>query len=155
MSAIGLDIGGANLKLAHSDGRCLSRPFPLWKHPDRLSSELAELLQELPPANTLSVTMTGELADCFQTKREGVRHILSSIQHVAGDREVRVWCTGGEFLDPGFASEYPLLVAAANWHALASWAGQLVPDGCALLVDIGTTTTDIIPLENGVPVSRG
>ncbi|HSG73208.1 MAG TPA: hydantoinase/oxoprolinase family protein, partial [Planctomycetaceae bacterium] len=72
-----------------------------------------------------------------------------------GDREVRVWCTSGEFLDPAFACEFPLLVAAANWHALASWAGQLVPDESALLVDIGTTTTDIIPLEHGLPVSRG
>lgn len=155
MSAIGLDIGGANLKLAHSDGRCLSRPFPLWKQPDLLPDVLEQLLRELPPADTLAITMTGELADCFATKREGVRHILSSIQSVADNREVRVWCTSGEFLDPDFACEYPLLVAAANWHALASWAGQLVPNGCALLVDIGTTTTDIIPLEHGVPVSRG
>ncbi|HSG72948.1 MAG TPA: hypothetical protein VLA12_21220, partial [Planctomycetaceae bacterium] len=78
MSVIGLDIGGANLKLAHSDGICLTRPFPLWKQPDLLPDALGQLLQELPPADTLAVTMTGELADCFTTKREGVRHILNS-----------------------------------------------------------------------------
>ena len=91
-------------------------------------------------------------------------------------------------------------VAAANWHALATWCGRMVLDqsesphtlkapltltlspedggegtreesqkrmanlaldsrlstlGSALLIDIGTTTTDIIPLVEGRPVARG
>jgi (4-(4-[2-(gamma-L-glutamylamino)ethyl]phenoxymethyl)furan-2-yl)methanamine synthase len=155
MSVIGMDIGGANLKLAHSDGECLTRPFALWKHPERLADTIREMTREFPAAPTLAVTMTGELADCFSTKREGVRHILNAVRAVAEERKVRVWCTGGEFLDSDFAEEYPLLVASANWHALARWVGRLVPQGAALMVDIGTTTTDLIPLDNGFPVSRG
>src|SRR5258708_819144 len=53
------------------------------------------------------------------------------------------------------ARKSPLQVAAANWLALATYAGRFVPEGPALLLDIGTTTTDIIPLFNGKPIPRG
>lgn len=157
MSVIGLDIGGANLKAAHIDGECLSRPFPLWKQPERLAEALEEFLQALPPANALAVTMTGELADCFPTKRDGVAAILDAVDAIREDRDVGIWSTGGEgeFVPSEFAREFPLLVAAANWHALASWFGRLSSAETALLIDIGTTTTDIIPLQKGRPVPSG
>jgi probable H4MPT-linked C1 transfer pathway protein len=46
-------------------------------------------------------------------------------------------------------------VASANWLALATFAGRYAPSGLALLLDVGTTTTDIVPLQDGVPVPRG
>jgi probable H4MPT-linked C1 transfer pathway protein len=46
-------------------------------------------------------------------------------------------------------------VAASNWHALATWAARSIPNGCAVLVDIGSTTTDIIPLQDGLPIPTG
>ncbi|MGH7202601.1 MAG: hydantoinase/oxoprolinase family protein [Planctomycetaceae bacterium] len=155
MHVIGLDIGGANLKAAHADGPAATRPFPLWKRPDHLPDALAELLADFPPPDLLAVTMTGELADCFATKAEGVDAILRSIEAVAGGVPIAVWQTGGEFLTPAVAREFPRLVAAANWHALATWAGRIAPQGTALLVDIGSTTTDVIPLSEGVPVPAG
>jgi hypothetical protein len=47
------------------------------------------------------------------------------------------------------------LVSAANWHALATWAGRFAPQGRALLFDLGSTTADIVPLNDGRPVARG
>jgi probable H4MPT-linked C1 transfer pathway protein len=47
------------------------------------------------------------------------------------------------------------LAASSNWHALASFAGRYVADGCGLLVDVGSTTCDLIPLVDGVPVTIG
>lgn len=152
---IGLDIGGANLKAAHSDGPCRSRAFPIWKDPDRLSTELESLIGDWLPARTIAVTMTAELADCFETKAQGVDRILSAVEAVAAGSSVVVWQTAGEFVSADIAREFPLLTAAANWHALATFAGRLVPDGSALLFDVGTTTTDIIPLENGLPMPTG
>ena len=35
------------------------------------------------------------------------------------------------------------------------WAGRACPQGVSLLIDIGSTTTDIIPLSNGTPVTEG
>src|SRR6478609_4125241 len=94
---LGLDVGGANLKAATADKRAVSVPFPLWKHPDRLGAALAELVGRFPDATELAVTMTGELCDCYQTKREGVNAILDATELAANGRPVRVWSTDGAF----------------------------------------------------------
>jgi probable H4MPT-linked C1 transfer pathway protein len=47
------------------------------------------------------------------------------------------------------------VAAAANWLALATLAARLFPDEGSLLIDIGTTTTDLIPLSDGAAVPRG
>ena len=199
MSILGLDIGGANIKAADEAGRTLSRPFAMWKHPERLADELGSILHEFPQTERVAVTMTAELADCFATKSEGVRFILDAVEtsvactfsrHRAcpggsaasalldesqsnrsaeagespeqarwrGDNAkslVFVWTTSGRFVSASEAQEQPMQVAAANWHALATWCGRLVPNGASLLIDIGTTTTDIIPLVDGKPIATG
>ena len=155
MHIVGLDIGGANLKAASVDGQATSRSFAIWREPDRLPEQLHELLTGLPAADALAVTMTAELADCFQTKAEGVRRILDSVLQTAAGRPVVVWQTGAEFVSVADAKELPQLVAAANWHALATFSGRLAETGDAILIDIGTTTTDLIPIHDGMPVSWG
>lgn len=152
---IGLDIGGANLKAAHSDGPCRSVAFPVWREPDRLTEALRDLIADWLPCQGLAVTMTAELADCFATKAEGVDAILSAVTEVADGLPVAVWQTAGEFVDVDVAREFPLLTAAANWHALATFVGRLAPTGSVLLIDIGSTTTDIIPIVDGLPNPTG
>src|SRR5438552_10089221 len=146
---LGLDVGGANLKAATPDKRAVSVPFALWKQPDRLPAVLAELVGRFPDADELAVTMTGELCDCFETKRAGVNAILTAVLNVSRSRPVRVWTTDGTFVDTEEARRNHLKVASANWHALATLAGQYVPEGEAILVDVGSTTTDVIPLFKG------
>jgi probable H4MPT-linked C1 transfer pathway protein len=153
--SIGLDIGGANLKAAHLDGTACFRPFPLWRNPSGLGAALGALLAELPPASRLAVTMTGELADCFPSKRDGVAAILDAVAAVAAGRTVRVWQTEGRFVDPATARARPLSTASANWLALARFAGRFAPEGPALLLDVGSTTTDIVPLMDGRPAPMG
>src|SRR5947209_944518 len=75
---LGLDIGGANLKAAHTSGVARTIPFALWKHPEGLAAELARLRAGMPPHDFLAITMTGELCDCFPTRRAGVAAILQS-----------------------------------------------------------------------------
>ncbi|HEX6984825.1 MAG TPA: hydantoinase/oxoprolinase family protein [Planctomycetaceae bacterium] len=155
MLAIGLDIGGANLKAATSDAAAADRPFPLWKRPERLEAELRSLLSDLPQGDVVAMTMTGELADCFASKAEGVRAIVAAATAAADGRPVFFWQTGGEFLGPEEAAELPRLVAAANWHALATFCGRVVPRGPGLLIDVGSTTTDLIPLRDGRVAAEG
>lgn len=155
MYVIGLDIGGANLKAADCDGRANSVAFELWKTPERLAEALQELLSTYQRPDLVAVTMTGELADCFPTKSAGVEQILVAVQQAVLPAPVVVWQTGAEFLTTNLAREFSLLVAAANWHAQATWLGRMIPDQNGILIDIGSTTTDIIPLENGFPVSEG
>ena len=56
-----------------------------------------------------------------------------------------MWSTDGVFVDSEEAKRNHLKVASANWHALATFAGRYAPNGRAILIDIGSTTTDIIP----------
>jgi probable H4MPT-linked C1 transfer pathway protein len=148
---LGLDIGGANLKAAATDKRAVSVPFALWKEPDRLPEVLGELVSQFPEAEELAVTMTGELCDCFRTKREGVNRILDSVQKSVRNRLVWVWTTAGTFQNPEDSCRNYMKVASANWHALATFCGRFVPCGPALLIDIGSTTTDMIPIRDGKP----
>jgi probable H4MPT-linked C1 transfer pathway protein len=155
MHVIGLDIGGANIKAATTDGRAITWRFEIWKKPAELASQLRGLLSQFDRCDLLAVTMTAELADCFATKAEGVDFILRAVEQSAGETPIFVWQTGAEFVIPSVARQIPLLAAAANWHALATWLGRMVPRGAALLIDIGSTTTDLIPLLDGVPVPHG
>ncbi|QDV19934.1 Hydantoinase/oxoprolinase [Gimesia panareensis] len=154
MYVIGLDVGGANLKVADCDGRARAVSFALWKTPELLAGTLRELVADFGCPDLVAVTMTGELADCFETKSEGVDQILTAVEE-AVSAPVLVWSTGAEFITTDIAREFPLLAAAANWHALATWVGRMVPEQRGLLIDIGSTTTDIIPLEQGFPVPEG
>src|SRR5262245_36666371 len=147
-SALGLDIGGANLKAAHIDGAAYFQPFALWKHPELLADAVREILAKFPLFDLLAVTMTGELCDCFETKRQGVEAILDAVVAAAAKLPIRVWRTDGRLVTPAEAISTPRLTAAANWHALATFAGRFAATGSALLIDIGSTTTDIIPLLN-------
>jgi probable H4MPT-linked C1 transfer pathway protein len=98
--------------------------------------------------------MTAELADCYATKNAGIAAIAAAVREAAGGTSVAFWQTTGEFASLD-ADDLPRTVAAANWHALATWVGRLAPRGKALLFDIGSTTTDLIPLQDGRPVARG
>jgi probable H4MPT-linked C1 transfer pathway protein len=49
----------------------------------------------------------------------------------------------------------PTLAAASNWHALANFAGRYARVGQAIMIDIGSTTADLIPLVDGQPHSVG
>ena len=112
----------------------------------------ARLIAEMPSADLLAVTMTGELCDCFESKRQGVNAILDAVEAAAHGKPVRVWRTDGRFMDLTDVRRNPLMAAAANWLALATFAGGYVPKGPALLIDVGSTTTDIVALQDGRPM---
>ncbi len=154
-TVLGLDVGGANLKAAHSTGVACLQPFELWKHPAGLPHVLRRLLRGLPAFDLLAVTMTGELCDCFESKGQGVTAILQAVATAAGTVPVRVWQNTGRFVDLATAAAEPQQTAAANWLALAAFAGRLAPAGPALLLDLGSTTTDLVPLLDGQPVPHG
>jgi probable H4MPT-linked C1 transfer pathway protein len=152
---LALDIGGANLKSADGRGYASARPFALWRTPDRLAAALAELMADAPRCTSLAATMTGELADCFATKAEGVRSIVAATNEAAAGRPVSFYSTQGQLFSCDEAAAQPLLVAASNWHALAAFAARYVGSSPAMLIDIGSTTTDVIPLDKGKPAATG
>lgn len=152
---LALDIGGANVKAAHSGGQARTQPFELWKRPEELPRVLSSLATAFPPADHVAVTMTAELCDCFSTKSDGVRRVLGAVQSALTDASISVWGIDGTFHSVDEVHERPALAAAANWLALATLAARLLPDGPGLVIDIGSTTTDLIPTLDGVPRPRG
>jgi len=155
MSVLGFDIGGANLKIAHSDSHAVSSPFAIWKAPELLAEQLRSLMADFPPADAWALTMTAELADCFATKQEGVTHVTRTAERLAMGNPIHVWSTNGAFITPQQAVDDPLSVASANWHALATWAARRFEFDSGLLIDVGSTTTDIIPIADRQAASIG
>ncbi|MCO8125214.1 tetrahydromethanopterin-linked C1 transfer pathway [Stieleria sp. TO1_6] len=146
-----MDIGGANLKLADLSGHATASEFPLWRHPDELADRLIAELSAFPAAERVAVTMTGELADCFLDRAVGVRQIVDQVSQATAALELPApvfYGVDGRFHDVIAAKQQTDVVAASNWHALATYvARSIAADG--LLVDIGSTTTDLIPLRDG------
>ena len=128
---IGVDIGGANLKVVDRLGRVHIHYCPLWKE-----APIAEILREYA-GDRAAVVMSGELADCFADKMEGIAFIVHQVNEVFPD--ALFYGTDGQFHDRPVKE-----LGAANWLASADHLRSRYPD--ALLVDMGSTTTDIIPL---------
>ncbi len=151
-SWLGLDIGGANLKVADCGSFAKSAPFPLWRYPERLSEALAALINSAPPFDRLAVTMTGEMADCYETRQEGVVCILEQLTAVVPAPLVRVYGVDGGWRSVATAAREPWVVAAANWQATAAWAAGWL-EGDALLIDLGSTTCDLTAIVDGKVLS--
>jgi probable H4MPT-linked C1 transfer pathway protein len=157
---LGWDIGGANIKAALIDDahrlspQVIERPFPLWREPNGLAAILGDIAEALGgPASAMAVTMTAELADCFQTKREGVSFVLDAYRTAFPGSRTCVYGVDGRFRSIDEAVEDPLQVAAANWRASAGLVARTWPD--ALFVDVGSTTTDLIPIVGGRVAAKG
>ena len=148
---LGLDIGGANLKAALVSGQAASRAFAVWKRPEGLADAIGDLLGDFPGFDGVALTMTAELCDCFATKAEGVLAIIEAVRRAVGDQPVRVWGIDGVFHEMDDLRSSPRVAAASNWLALATVAARSIPSGEGLLIDIGSTTTDLIPLHDGRP----
>lgn len=155
MNWLALDIGGANLKVADGRDYSLSYQFALWRDRSMLAQQIRTAISEAPPCDHLAVTMTGELADCFESKAAGVRYILQAVSTGSDNRHARVYLVDGRMVTPQVAVTLPHLVAASNWHALARFAGRWATSGPALLIDVGSTTCDVIPLVDGQPAATG
>jgi probable H4MPT-linked C1 transfer pathway protein len=149
---LGWDIGGANLKAAWIDEHgsepvVVERPFPLWRESRALPAALREMAAALGAPAAIAVTMTAELADCFATKRDGVAFVLGALGAAFPDVPLSVFGVDGRFHSTTEAQARPLLVAAANWRASAALVARSFPD--ALFLDVGSTTTDVIPIVAG------
>jgi probable H4MPT-linked C1 transfer pathway protein len=155
---IGLDVGGANTKAVWRDGhdrRTLSRPFEVSHAPKTLAAVLREVVADVAPepVEAVALTTTAELSDAFRTKREGVGFVLDAAEAALGDRRLVALTTAGELVTFAEARARPLDIAAANWVASALAVAALHAD--ALMIDVGSTTADLIPIAAGRVAAAG
>lgn len=162
-SVVGLDVGGANTKAcflsigeereASAIGR--SRYHEVWRDPRGLRQVMAGLVRGALPhghPDAIALTMTAELCDVFPTRAAGVEAVVDAVKEVFPDTPLWLWTVGGRFVDAA-GQIPPEEVAAANWAASATLLSRACPLG--ILVDVGSTTTDLIPLGGGKVRARG
>lgn len=151
VAVLGLDLGGAHLKAALVlAGRIVAVrqvPCRLWEGLGRLEEAFTGALAGWPAAGLVALTMTGELADLFADRASGVVALIRAVRARLPDAPLRVWAGRAGFLGPEAAAARPQEVASANWLATASLLAGTLPAG--LLVDIGSTTTDLVPFRAG------
>ena len=167
---LGLDIGGANTKAAliKFDNENISESyshieyFPFWektlhdipKMIERIVSILLEKKNiQLKEITNIAITITAELSDAFQTKKEGILTIIDSLEQVFDKEKMLFINNEGEYVSSVQARQEYLKIAAANWVATSLFLGKYIPN--CILIDAGSTTVDIIPIINSIPVSKG
>ena len=176
MKLAGIDIGGANLKFALLDSQSslivpngcdLSRftvsnvklaeefAFPFWTDHRELGAMLTRIREAVGNVSGVAITMTAELADCFENKRQGVHFIVDAVESTFTKTVRRFYTTTGELVDATVAKQNWALTAASNWHASAWFLFQQHQLQQGFLIDIGSTTCDIIPVNAGLPIASG
>jgi len=170
MNILGLDIGGANTKAAliifKNSGIYESfsyiEYFPFWEKilsqiPDLFNRIELNLIEKnaltLEKIDFIIVTITAELSDAFQTKREGILTILEALEKYFHKDKLKFITNQNKFIDYTTAKSEYFSIAAANWASTASFLGQFIPQ--CILIDGGSTTIDIIPIFKSVPVPKG
>src|SRR2546430_6947591 len=154
---LGWDIGGVNTKAARVTGNRVvgvrAVPYEIQRDPAALAPLLTRLAGELngTPTDAHGVTMTAELSQIFRTKRDGVAFVVEAVTRAFPDCPVRVYAVDGRWLTADEARREPLAVAAANWAAAARLVARSFPD--CILIDAGSTTTDVIPIARGAPAA--
>ncbi len=167
---LGLDIGGANTKAALIkfqnkqilESFSYKEYFPFWEKtlndiPRMLKRIVEKIIKEnsynLNQIDNISITITAELSDAFQTKREGILTILDALSEVFIVNKLYFINNVGEFIDYAAAKRFPNSIAAANWASTSLFLGGFVSQ--CILIDAGSTTIDIIPIQFSIPVPIG
>lgn len=169
MIIIGLDIGGANTKAAcvyFKDEKIIDsfsyiEYFPFWQKtiteiPEILGRVIKNLVEKnnfkLENIDYFAVTITAELSDAFQTKKEGILTILNALETVFDRDRLKFITNKIKFVDYETAKSDYSSISAANWASTALFLGKFISD--CILIDAGSTTIDIIPILKSVPVPQ-
>ncbi|UMY16910.1 H4MPT-linked C1 transfer pathway protein [Methylobacterium organophilum] len=153
---VGWDLGGVHVKAALIEGgrvrAARQAPCRLWHGLPALDETFAGLPDWARGEADHVVTMTGELTDCFADRADGVAQLAGwAAANLTG--RVRLYAGRAGLVGPEAAGRHAADIASANWHATAALIGRHRPD--ALLVDIGSTTADLIPIAGGRPAATG
>ncbi|MBV8567792.1 MAG: H4MPT-linked C1 transfer pathway protein [Methylobacteriaceae bacterium] len=154
---VGWDVGGAHLKGARAEnGRIVAAvqiASPLWLGFARLDEAFAAARAVLGISEANLVTMTGELADAFASRAEGVAALAAKAVEALAPEPVSFYGGRVGLLQPADVGAHVADIASANWHASAALVARRCRD--ALFIDMGSTTTDIIPIAEGAIAARG
>ena len=156
-SVIGWDIGGAHLKAARAQDGVIVAAVQLPCAPHfgvgQIENALREAKKRLGVADRHAVTMTAELSDAFPDRERGVAQVAALCAHELGGEHLLFYAGARGFVSRTEVAGSAREIASANWRASA----ELVARHCenALLVDMGSTTTDIVPISGHGVAAQG
>jgi len=136
--------------------------FPFWENTIKEIPELLRrVIQKIVEKNNLTlkdidyiaVTITAELSDAFQTKKEGILIVLDALETIFNKDKLRFITNKCKFVNFEKAKSDYLSIAAANWASTALFLGNFISK--CVLIDAGSTTIDIIPIYESLPVPKG
>jgi len=152
---IGWDIGGVHLKAVRAeDGRIVKAAqyaSPLRSGTGLLEDAFLQARKDMGPGDRNVITMTGELADIFTSRQAGVEQLSSLAERALGNVSIYAGPIG--FVTGFDARQHSEQIASANWHASAAVIAKRRKT--ALFIDVGSTTTDVVPIAEGKIVARG
>jgi (4-(4-[2-(gamma-L-glutamylamino)ethyl]phenoxymethyl)furan-2-yl)methanamine synthase len=155
-SVVGWDIGGAHLKAARAEnGRIVEAmqiASPLRLGIEAIDRAFAQAKANMSDADRHVFTMTGELADTFASRADGVVQLAAAAVRALEPERIMLYAGRAGFIAPQAAAHHVVDIASANWHATASLVAKLRD---ALLIDMGSTTTDVVPIVDGAVAARG
>lgn len=123
-------------------------PTPLWRGLHSLKDALSSAHGCINHnAVRHAVTMTAELADIFTDRDSGVKAVVELLDSHFDGRAYRLYARRKGLVEAGMAAACSADIASANWHATACFTARRIKQG--ILIDIGSTTTDIIPFAAG------
>lgn len=128
-------------------------PCPVWKGADHLREAIRTLRAEFPPEASSAVTMTAEVADLWPDRRSGVVGTVAILMEELAGAPLALFAGPEGFVEAEQAVAHADAIGSANWYATAAVLAHLLPGG--LLVDIGSTTSDLIPFSAGRVTARG
>lgn len=150
---LGWDLGGAHVKAVLLDAsgvavEAIQVACPLWQGMERLREAVDQVWGAMPYGAAFhAVTMTGELADIFSSREEGVVALSTFMVERFGEESVCFYAGSHGFVTTAQVRQRAADIASANWRASADFLAGASED--ALLLDVGSTTSDLMLLHRG------
>lgn len=158
ISYTGWDIGGAHLKIASMNQqgelqRVKQYATPLWQGVEILESALPNTLNELAGKKSQhAITMTAELVDIFPNRDQGVTALLELCDRYIKE-DFFLYSEKVGLIDPTRIAAQTQDIGSANWHASGKFVASQIDSG--LFIDIGSSTTDLLPFAKQELLNKG
>ncbi len=156
LSFLGIDIGGAHIKLVGLDEKknviiVKYRKCYIWKDPQKLLGEI-KFINSLSKNKEVvcGITMTAELCDIFSTRKSGAKTLRNKCRKI---KFKKLFYENSKKVFESIDKSNPVNFMSMNWHAAGRFIAKFLEN--AILIDLGSTTTDFICIKNNKIMNIG
>ena len=155
---IGWDLGGAHIKYCVESQTSnviwydIIR-FDFWKDYAKLSDLIMGICNKYYEKGSSMenyFTMSAEMCDCFDNRRDGVKYIINQIKKIKYNSYI--FSKNGLSKLTDRDNVYPDEIGSYNWYASALYISKLIEN--VILIDFGSTTCDFSIIKNGKIMNR-